>query len=332
MDNYNRLGYLDKMRLGYNATSFRRLFRESAQQNRRKAFRDINEVNIQFPSLFILIPEIEALNLYENISPRNRIALKICSLKVQNPNLDVYDKALPPQGDSEIRQALKWMFTTGVQWDGPESYYDVYDEIIDAVTALLIIMCDDKTILPSVVNLIFRRNRKDLFIHDLVWSFFQTFDPNALRLVANYLLSQNYKDVELACNLLNLELPERSASWAAKQKLYQNYLQWLGDNSSYLYLTGEHFQLTSSPHPLDVDLQSKYLCKKISPKTRKIEEKLSENEIMSLRRFLQTSKEEQEILSAYSHKIHSRNTRSWSQWMQMQLAQQVSMAKADLEV
>ena len=71
---------------------------------------------------------------------------------------------------------------------------DEHDEILDVTASLLIKTHNDKTILPTIVDTIFSRNRKGLFNHDLIWAFFQARDPYSLMLVANYLNSEDTED------------------------------------------------------------------------------------------------------------------------------------------
>jgi len=327
----NNLNDPGRMRPGYNIIRLRQKFRKNTEQNRQKSLSYMNSENFSFPFLFALIPEIETLNLYENLCPRNIIALKTCAGKLDNQNLGNRVNSLMSEDDNMEHQALKWMFTTGINWNGSDEDYDMYNAVLDAAAALLIITYKDKTILPAVADLIFKRNRKGLLIHDLVWSFFQAFDPDSLSLVADYLLSSKKKDVELACKLLHLQKPEDMEKRAVKRKIHNDYLLWLNENSPYLYLTGEHFQLTSDPNPLNVDLDAKYLCKKISPKNREPLAPLTENEIVCLRQFREASEPEQEILSKYSRKIHEQDIHSWNQWIKKQLNEQLNIAKASME-
>ncbi|HEY5588621.1 MAG TPA: hypothetical protein VIK86_06665, partial [Candidatus Paceibacterota bacterium] len=95
---------------------------------------------------------------------------------------------------------LKGMFERGVVQNGQSNDND---ELLDATATLLIKIHKDKTILPIIVDMIFFRNRKGLFTHDLIWAFFQAREPNSLMLIANYLNSEDMNDVKLACKLLD---------------------------------------------------------------------------------------------------------------------------------
>ena len=65
-----------------------------------------------------------------------------------------------------LRTTLRWMLATGKYWDGPSREHDAYDAVLDYTSALLTGRYDDRAALPDIVELIFRRNRKGLYIHD----------------------------------------------------------------------------------------------------------------------------------------------------------------------
>ena len=309
---------------------YRGLFRKTVKQDQEKAIRYLNRDKLTFPQLFILLPEIETANLSPRLNSRNILALKICAEKSENKTFTGELEKLATKDPQTARKTLKWMFYTGLEWEGPKEDYDPYDEVLDAVTALLITRYQEKSILPVVADLIFRRHRKGLYIHDLVWSFFRAYDPSSFHLIARYLRSDNEKDVELACKILHLN-PDLSES-KEKQKRFRDYHTWLADNKPYLYLTGESFQYTSEPVPIDIDLEAKYLRKKISPRSREPLTPLTEAENAILDLFDEVPPEDQIILSEYSHQIHKKDKKSWNRWIQNNIRDQIAIAKADREV
>jgi hypothetical protein len=304
------------------------VFRELEATNREEAIRLLNDQRLQFPSLFILMPEIDTLQLHRVLNVRNKIALGLCGKKTKITNVAV-DSAR--EESEEEHQALRWMLSTGVSWEGPSAEHDQYDAVIDYTAALLVVSYEDKEMLSVVAELIFRRNRKDLYIHDLVWAFFQVMDYSALRLIARYLLSANGKDFKLASKLLHINMAGGTDRSVSKERLYRKYLAWLEENRPYLYLTGEQFQMTSDPQYLNFDSEAKYLNREISPKYRQPLTPLDEVEAMSLKRFRASPREEQELLSDYSYRLRRRNMQRWQEWMQMQTAEQVLSARAGYE-
>lgn len=329
MANANGINDLDFIRLRRGAAQLKGAFHNLVKKDRQKAADALNDERLSFPSLFLLREEIEADDLYQALNVKNITAIQVCAKKL---NTDFFAARLDPrpaQDKKAIINALKWMFETGAPETLPDTEADAFDAVMDAAAALLILKFGDKSILPKTAELIFQRNRKGLLIHDLVWSYFQSQDPHALRLIAEYIPSGSRADVELACSLLHLPMPEETNGRAARQKLYEDYLRWLNENGSFLYLTGEHLQFTSNPEPWKVDLEAKYLCKKISPLSREPIDPVSENEINWLHRFRRAEKEDQKTLSAYSQKMHDKDIAAWSQWMQEPSGDHIGAAKAN---
>lgn len=330
MNNRQSLSVLDQIRMRLGAMRLRQTFYGLGQSNRPKATLYLNDDKLQFPSLYILMPEIEALDLYRDLNQRNITALNTCARILDDEALGERVTPFATQDNDTGRQSLQWMFKTGAMWQGREKNA-AYDAIIDGVVAVLTKIHKDKTVLPEVSELIFKRNRQGFFIHDLVWAFFQAFDPEALKLVAKYLLSANAKDVELSCKLLHLPIPQEAGRGEEKRKMYEDYLAWLQENAPFLYFTREYFHLTSDPNPVEVDLGAKYVCKKISPQNKKPLEPLNEEEQRSIQVFKKISPEEQKVLSDYSYKIHQEDPSLWHQWLRKQLSEQIKTAAADTE-
>lgn len=131
------------------------------------------------------------------------------------------------------------------------------------LVSVLINTYRDKNILPLVVDLIFKRNRNEQYIHDLVWALFRSGDLQVLRLIAEYIKSSDPKDVELATKLLNIDEANMRAHNYDQERLYESYLNWLEENQPYLYFTQESFHYTSKPIFYAVNLQRKNYKKDI---------------------------------------------------------------------
>ncbi|MPM11743.1 hypothetical protein SDC9_58094 [bioreactor metagenome] len=328
----NSLCYLDILRVNYRPEYLRQTFRGMASRNRNNAIKLLNDNRLQFPTLFLLIPEIDALNLYEELIPRSIAAIRLCAKK-QNQN-ELYERLsrLLPEDSSKSHEALKWMLVTGLNWDGPSKLYDSYDAAIDAAAALLIVTYKDTDVLPGIAKLIFRRNRKGLFIHDLVWCFFKSCDLSAPKLVAEYLRSGNLKDVELACGLLHIPMPADAHRQSVRNKLYSQYMSWFNNNLPYLCFSGEFYHRTSEPNPVYEDMEAKYLGKRIFPKDGRPIDPLTSDEENSLVRFRTLKNDEAAAVASYSAKIKNTDGGAWKQWMKGNLAQQVSTAKSETAV
>jgi len=314
-----------RIRLGKN--DFRQWFRESLKQNAKTATQALNSRRLLFPSLFLLLPDIEEHNLYSHLNEQTACACRFCMSRIMKDSKP--DLAFLTDRFQE-RRILRWVFTTGADWDAPDEDTDAYDAVMDAAASRLVTVCKDKTILPAVVNLIFRRNRRNLLVHDLVWCLYKACDPDSLGLVAAYLLSEDSTDRELACKILHLPFDERYDPAAARRQ-YNDYMAWLNENKDCICFTGESFQLTSNPRPVAVNLEAKYLGKKISPEDGKWLEPLTPAEKEKLDLFRSVPDADREVLAAYSRYLYRRNRRSWNQWMQSRHEDQIRIAAAGLE-
>ncbi|MCX7614199.1 MAG: hypothetical protein N2Z65_00420 [Clostridiales bacterium] len=324
MDTNGSLSFLDQIRFTNGIDHCKTIFREIAEKEREKAIHYINQTELYFASLFFLFPEIDELNLYENLSRRNYIALGMCAkiLEIEKPFLDI--KQLGRKNGRDIPLILNWMFTTGSAEDGINSEYD---RVLDAVAALLVIDHKDTSILPFMVNLIFNRNKKGLLNHDLIWCFMKSCNPHVLKLSADYLLSYDPKDVELACKLLSIKMPD-AEEWDDMRGRYNHYIAWLNENERYLYHTGESLNLTSEPMYYDVDLNAKYLCKEVLQHNKKIGNPFTSKERKQLKQFLEATENEKRILAEYSNRIYYQDQSLWNKWMHLPLQEQMNVAAA----
>jgi hypothetical protein len=315
---------LDRIRRARGADACRDVFRKSGKENRQNAVRLLNDSRLYFATLFILQPDIKELDLNQALSERNRTALSICEkiADAKNPTGGSGDSV--SLNNEAVHFVLMWMFYTGAADDGLSNQFD---QTFDIVASVLIKTHHEKAILPVVADLIFQRNQKGSYLHDLVWVFFQARDANALRLIAGHLRSPVQKEVELARTLLNLSEDVPLKTNQDKQRQYVTYLSWLRENSPYVYFTGESFQLTNSPIPCGVNQEAKYLCKNISPRSREPLVPLTESERTSLMNFNDTKEEEKIILAEYSQKLHAQNTPSWNEWIQLPVSKQIQSAK-----
>ncbi len=321
------LSYLDKLRHYQGTYKVKASVKKLGETNRKKLIYYLNDKKMSFSTLFILLPEMDRLNIYKELSQRNKVALRICAQVMQDEALREKitmdtDKA---ENSDEKHFTLKWMFATGYKDDGLN---DKFDEVLDATVALLIKTYKDKTILPNVAEMIFKRHRKGLFKHDLIWAFFESHDPYTLRLIANYLRSREKKDVQLASQLLNYNISEDVNSNKVQPHSYQSYLLWLKENYSFIYYTGESYQLTAQPSPWRVNLGKKYLCEHKPQGENRIA--AQEKEQRALKDFDQLNDNEKLLLSDFSYKLHKRNIYSWKKWMASPVDKQIESAKKGL--
>ena len=205
---------------------------------------------------------------------------------------------------------------------------DEHDEILDVTASLLIKTHKDKTILPTIVDTIFSRNRKGLYNHDLVWVFFQARDPYSLMLIANYLNSEDIDDVKLAETLLDF-LPFTDIIHDGDNKKEPlTIFYYLKDNYPFLYFTGESFQRASNPVPYAIALDAKYLCKRVSVNTGVALIPLTQNENNLSNHFNKLDNDNKQLLSTCSFKIQYENKYLWKSWINQPIIKQINTAEA----
>ena len=221
---------------------------------------------------------------------------------------------------------LRDMFDRGISENGQSNDKD---EFLDSIATLLIKSHKDITILPNIVDMIFFRNRKDLYNHDLIWALFQARDPNSLMLIANYLCSDDVNDVKLACKLLDF-VPSIDMSIRGSENQYVAFFNWLNENYPFLYFTGESFQRTSKPIPYIVELDAKYLCRGVSLYTGKpfMPYTIKENDLLSY--FNKLDEDNKLLLSTFSLRMYYKNIHLWRVWINHSITEQISIAEARL--
>ncbi|MDR3645286.1 MAG: hypothetical protein P4M02_09470 [Clostridia bacterium] len=322
----NTTGYLDRIRIRSGNEAIKAGFLKTGQSSREKAAAQMNQSGLRFATLFILWPEIDALSLDADLIPRNRTALAFCRRILRGAELSSDPGESSGGRDEPTHSALKWMFLTGAQDDGLSNEFD---QMMDVAASHLIRTFHDADILPELVRMIFRRNRKGYYIHDLVWALFSSRDPRILSLIARYLRSQGSKDAALAAKLLK-NTPLEEAGAAAQNRGYAPYLSWLSENQPYLYFTQDGFHQSSDPTLCSVDLGAKYLCRKISPQDRQPSDSFSQSDYSHLDAFRQREEAEMALLAKYSHRLHRTNAAHWNKWMEYPIEQQIQIARKRL--
>lgn len=317
-ENRGRECRLDRIRRTRGAKGCRCCFQVMVRNNRKQACEWINDADLSFGSLFLLVPYIRGTKLEPELSARNRAALQLCEI-ILNRKKVLCENAKKACRCAENREVLLWMFQTGIRDDGLS---EDFDEILDIAVSVLIKNYHETSIIPAAAELVFQRNRKGTYCHDLIWALFQTRDPDILRLFAKYLRSPRAKDASLARTILNLP----SCDSDEQPKQYQSYEAWLEENEPYLFFTGENFHCSSRPRLCGVDRGAKYLCKNISPCSRAPVSPLTENEKVCLESFRCAGETQQEVLCRSSQKIHRQDPSQWGLWMRLPVDEQIRLA------
>lgn len=241
----NGYSNLEQIRLYQGADKCREAFSQLFYREPWRAIGLLNDSAFTFPCLYILLGQIEELHIKRHLNQRNAIAVEIIN-QIRLPGSAEVNYLASKQGQAQ--PILKWILETGAVEEIPE---DEFEEIMEVAVSVLINTYGDREILPLVAELIFKRNRKGRYIHDLVFALFRVRDPQVLKLIVEHIRSSDAKDAKLAAELLNIDEPGGGEEQCAK------YLSWLNENEPYLYFTGECFQYASRPTFAAVDVERK---------------------------------------------------------------------------
>ncbi|MFZ7121924.1 MAG: hypothetical protein ACOWWH_13375 [Eubacteriaceae bacterium] len=308
---------LDKMKLNMSAENFKEKFNQMVQLEKQKSIHFINHSELKFSTFFLLIEEIEYSEIFPRMNYRNRIAIKI----IHSIQQRLYAHEINYiASDKKIIQVFLWMFKTGYLENEMQEDYDV---VIDGVASLLIQKFHYKGIFHELAELIFKRNREGRYIHDLVWIIFHSKDIKILRILGKYLKSEHVKDRTLASKLLRYDMTKI-------QTKDSSYEEWLSQNKQYIYFTGESLQLASEPRFYRVNLEAKYLNKKVSHANGRTINSLSLYEKDNCEKIKNITCVDMELISRYSVILHDKNIYSWRKWMGYELKEQIEIAKKDL--
>lgn len=327
LPNPNIVNLLDKIRINDGIAKLEDFFYNLMRSEPRTALNMVNDMNLRFTSLFILQPGLGAPELYDKLSARNKIVLRIMSGIQKRSAADIEELRIR---SGQIPQAvLRWMLQTGRIDDGLSSSYDA---MLDSAAILLVKLFNDKTVIHDIIELIFSRYRRKSYSNDLVWAFLEYRDPYTLVQVADHLLSGSESDTKLVCKLLGfLPFIEYRSSMDSDssmngQKLYTAFFTWFQNNSRFLYYTGENFQQTSRPAPYAVSREYKYLCRTVWADSRDIAGLLSEDESMLLEKFMDLDHYTKALLSDYSFLLRQQGLQAWRAWLHRPVSEQLAEA------
>lgn len=328
MNNLSAITSLDNIRIENGIDNLRSFFYQQIRNDIKEAIKLINDENLHFASLFVLKPEIEKLDILNKLNTRNRIALGITNEILTKQNNVATGEYLSSDYIQAVCSVLKWMIGTGAADDGLNNQYD---EVMDITAILLTKVYKDKTMLPTMTDMIFKRYKEGLLIHDLVWAFFEARDPYSLINIAEQLQSSDLKEVELARKLLGFIPGIDMKNDIDKKEQYLSFLDWIGKNNLFLCFTGESFQQTSNPVLYEIVLEAKYLCAAISVDTGKILKSVTEEDFKLLDNFKKLDKDTKLLLANFSFMLHQKDIHSWNTWLHYPIAEQIKIARGGLQ-
>ncbi len=330
------ISLFDEIRIYYGSDRLLTVFRDMAGNDANEALKSVNQRNLQFPSLFILCPEIKRLQLSDGLNARSTYAYNFISRILEADELDSQVLLQEHAGEnSEIPEVpenpqnpefLRWMLESGYAEDGLS---EEYDQVLDTAAICLLKVYGSNRSLKIIEDMIFKRYRKGSFIYDLTWAYFETINPQNLNGLAARLRSSEPKDVELARKLLNF-IPAVSEREDSPRKQHQNTLKWISQNQNFLYYTGATNNQTFEPARFAVALEAKYLQKPVGGILQQsgLQSRLAgapgyEN----LERFKELEEDYKLLLSNYSNALYHYNRYKWNKWIQSPVERQIEIAE-----
>lgn len=322
--NSDIINTLDKIRYADGKERLIYFFISQAKKDLRKAADLLNREDLSFTTLFLLHSAMNELGIFQSLSLRNKIAIEFIDGRELNKK-QIDNSCLSAQYVQKVHSVLKWILVTGAPDDGLSNEFD---ELLDTSAALLTIEYRDRSVLPLISDMIFIRNKKGFFIHDLVWAFFESRDVKGLMFIGNRLQSEEPKDVELACRLLCFVPGIDDKTLMESEERYREFVNWIEENNLFLCFTGESFQLTGRPMTYTVNLEAKYLCKIVSIDTGDTLRSLSQKECELLDEFKLLEDNEKNLLSRFSLIMHQKNMKLWDEWIRKPFKEQLRIARS----
>lgn len=319
-----KISTLDKVRIENGVSALKNHFQNLIQTNEKEAVNFLNDDNLHYITLFELRSELEKSNIFTELKPRNKIALKITKEVLSKDGNKLIAEYLSSHHISKVSSILKWILETGFL---ESTLNNNLDKILDIAAVLLTKVYRDKSILSTISNIIFNRFESDFFIHDLIWAFFESKDPYTLFLVGNRLKSKKVREVQLARKLLNFVPGIDPNSNIYDEKQYLSFLSWFQENNLFLYYVGETLQETKNPIPFKIDLAAKYLCKVVSNETGEMLTTLTEDESKLLGQFNGLDENSKILLSKFSFIMRQSNMYWWNVWIHYPILEQIKIAK-----
>lgn len=318
------INLLDKIRYGDGIEKLVDFFARLIKKDLKRAVDLINQESLSFTTLFLLNTMVREPDIFERLSPKNKIALEFIDEKlVGEKTADNFN--LSSQYVQKVYSVLKWMLESGAPDDGLS---DRFDELLDISAAILTREYRDRSVLSVICDMIFIRNAKGFFIHDLVWAFFESRDVHSLELIGRKLLSNEPGDVELACSLLCFVPGMEYKEGIKCAEMYNVFSSWIEENNMFLYYTGESFQITRRPMTYIINQEAKYLCKMVSVDTGEALKALSEKECELADEFKKLHEDDKKLLASFSLAMHRRDIKLWDEWMCNPVNEQLRTARS----
>lgn len=318
----NPLSLLDNVRLGNGTDGLKNFYNDLLKKDRAKAIEFINDQHLKFGSLYHLRHECSNPQAVKAINPLYAKVLQI--IPELSGRADRHTEAMMRSDGDNTYAALRWMLKTGFDENEPGSGYD---QVMEHTAALLTKSFNDTDVLPEIAEMIFTKNRSGKFIHELVWAFFEARRPESLPLIAQGLNSADSRDIELAKRLLCFIPCVHENPGIPIKAVHSRVMTWLQENLPFLYYTGESLHLSSQPLFYAVEWNAKYLCHPVSAENGELLSILNPFENELIKHFEELPENTQRDMADYSYLLYRTNFNQWTNWIQLPLTSQTSMAE-----
>lgn len=227
---------LDEIRAQKGNAACTNLFLSTFQKSQEQALALLDAEQLTFPCLFTLLPHMQTLDLADRLPPTVATAMAVARQIIG----DSSQRDHLAQKSEPVHSALRWMLQTGSGDSEPDHRYH---KVLDIAVSVLIHTYGDRDILPAVADMIFARRNRGHNVHDLIWAFFRSKEPQALQLVAEKLPGADPGEAEFIRDLLGIadlqSLPPHLQ--------YQVYIKALKASAPHLPFSEENKQYMSRP-------------------------------------------------------------------------------------
>lgn len=311
---------LEKIKEKNGIESLKYRFEKALIKNSTEAVTLINDKGISFSTFFILIPILKKYNIFNKLNLRNRIAQKLYD--------ECFSTSVPRVTYTRSNEiyVLKWIINSAAYDDGID---DNFDKMVDYAFAKLLDENSEPQIIENAINLAYMRYLKNEFNHDLIWAIFRTGNPEALRIVARHLATNDNEEKNFSKTLLENAMDDGLEDEVNR---FSDVDNWIEENKPYLNFTGNGYNYSASPRFCEIDTKSKYMGKGKKESGFPMNIPQSQIELENISNFKKLDYRTQVKLSRYSKFLHDTDIEKWKRWQKHSLQKQIQIVYGIREV
>ncbi|CAM3250152.1 hypothetical protein [Sporolactobacillus spathodeae] len=283
-----------------------------------QAFHFINDPTVEFPTVFILKDALD----FRNAELDSRVKISLAHTRNILRGADIgfdADTSFLDQHD-QVVDSLSWVLKSG--WNSILS--TDYTQVIDQ-TAIQLLLIYHHDVIKEMADLIMYRYKNKSQRHYLISALLESAEPRLLVYLANYLLSDQTIESDYARKMLGFIPEVRHA--ADSRAAFLAFESWYETNEHYLVYTGETNDAVPGGRPFRIHYSAKYLGKSVNGKTGQPIQDMLPIEKDNYHQFIQLPDRVQVSLSAYSAQLRQLQPKTWRQWTNQPLAEQMAAFK-----